>query len=191
MKRLRISIGVSLCLVVVLCLFIGAQDAFSAEYRFESSDKSISVAYKVIDGYKITISISTRLKQEAFKWKFEADYGTPEVNIIDLNGDNNEDIVIKLTSEGQYDPVILINIDNKKFVKALPEFKSIFFNYDVYNESLYSSDRKTGKEEYYLKGADSHEKRVLVFDNLVIDGKLYRNVVFKFNASGDKLLLAN
>ena len=189
MKQLK-KIKLKLIVLLIMGNLFFSHITYGAVYTFRDKIQEITLKYDVKEGYKINVSLDIKDNDIVFNKYFEADYGKPKVEFVDLNGDGLNDVFIKLTSEGQFTPYILINVANGKFVEALPSFKTVYFNYDIYNEALYSGVKKEIEtQEYYLKDTDVDGCNELIFDNLLIDEKMYRNVIFYLDKTKTLFLL--
>lgn len=189
MKIRNASIWLTFSFVCVffVCLAYGEED----RYLFES--KFLTLSYSVSNEIDITIEVYHDSEGVFYTKKFTADYGQPTVEFMDINGDNYEDILLKLNSEGEYDLIILMNKENKSFIEALPQDKKTryVFNYDVFNMDLYENKnpiRKSSKKEYLLKKVDE-ENYMLCFDHLFINGELFENVAFYSSKKNFRLRL--
>jgi len=184
-------IKLSCCLLIFGNLLM-CSTVLGKEYVFQNTKKDITLIYSVVDGFRVNIKILNIEKKEIYHRKFDADYGRPEVVFYDINADSFEDIILKLTGEGEYDLDILVNVNNDAFFEGLPESRSTnyIFNYDYFNKDL--SEKSVGnKKEFYLKDTNNDGINELVFHHLFIDGKIHKGIVFYFDKPKKKLFHSN
>ncbi|KIM12052.1 MAG: hypothetical protein KU37_04250 [Sulfuricurvum sp. PC08-66] len=167
---------------IFLLLFTNQLFAQEIKKEYFYKNSNLLVKFKKLDGYKIWIEIFDGKNNKLFNKYIEADYqGYPEINFIDLNNDKEVDIFIKFSGDGEYMPYILISNKNT-FIEALPALTFIF-DYDTYNAPIKISDIKN---EFALKKFEEMKYNSLIFDNLSINGVIYRNVIFDLNEEGLK-----
>lgn len=180
------------CYLLIFGNLLMCSNVLGKEYVFQNTKKDITLIYSVVDGFKINIKILNIKNKEIYHWGFEADYGKPKVVFYDINADSFEDIILKLSGEGEYDLVVLVNVNNDAFVEGLPESRNrtYIFNYDYFNKNL--SEKDVGnKKEFYLKDTNNDGINELVFHHLFIDGKIHKSIIFYFDKPKKKLFHSN
>lgn len=184
---MKLRIMASVVSGIALFSLLAFPFAAASEQRVVSKDGSISVAYRVSEGYKIAITIDTNKKKRAYFLSEEADVEDIEVIFNDLNMDGAQDLIIKFADETGYSPLILINNNYLSFVDALRDLKELVY---VSTELDIDDEGKVAqRHDYELKDINGDGVSELVFYDVFLGKNGYRYVAFRFDAKEAKYLI--
>ena len=167
----------------LLMLGLATIPCYAFEGHATSKDGNLKVNYKVVDGYRVTITINTKIKKLAYQKSFKTDVGAIDIFFIDVNKDGYQDVMIQYADETGYTPEVLLNHDNLSFTNALMEVKkkfatAIYVNTEV---DLIEEGVQPSGVSYQLKDMSGDGVPELIFYNTFIEYKGYRYVAFQLD----------
>jgi hypothetical protein len=149
----------------------------SFEGRETSKDGAVVVSYKVVDGYKITLSIDTPRKKGAYRRSWKGDVVLIRAEFPDLNGDSRPDVILEFADEDGYSPTVLINRDDLSFVDAL-RLKQPFV---VETQPDIVNGKAIPRGKLELKPTGAGRPPDLVFHDVAIGDERYRSATFRLD----------
>ena len=181
-NRILHAVGLGLPLYFLLAAQCGA-----FEGRAASRNGNIVVTYKVVDGYKISIKIDTKMRKIAYSESLEADVYDIKVDFVDFNNDRYEDVLIKYADETGYSPVVLVNQKNATFINAMRNLKEqIYVNTEL---SIEEDGDAVRRKDYRLKDMTGDGIPELVFYEAFIGKYGYHSISLRFDSKTTSYLL--
>jgi hypothetical protein len=150
--------------------------------RAVSRDGSVTVSWRVEDGYRISLAVDTKARKGAYHDAFEADVYELSADFADVNRDGRMDVLVKLEDEGGFSPRVLVGRGDGSFETALEAAPYVMVEFDVTGDSHLA--RRGG---YALKATGGVPE--LVFTNALIDRELFRDATYRWDRAKGRFVL--
>ncbi len=153
----------------------GAAETFRASTT--SRDGSVVVSWSVKDGHELEVSIDPPKKKGAYRERREVGVGHLHADFLDANGDGRPDVILRYEDQRGYSPDVLVNRDDLSFVHAL----------QVKEGLLVEAEPATVPPKAFELGrwrlvSGPGRPTELVFENVVVGKRRYRDATFRLDA---------